>query len=114
YADSMQQWVFKAPMNDRGKYVYSDLGPILMKWTVEKITEKSFDEFHLYTIGRPVTLRNQETKQVEFIRGSNVKAPKIFVYDGATMNYGYWNYYRGEGEYGVQTNKKASSAKSVG
>jgi hypothetical protein len=72
----------------------------------ETVSEKAFDEFHLYTIGRPVTLRNQETKQVEFIRGSNVKAPKIFVYDGATMNYGYWNYYRGEGEYGVQTNKK--------
>jgi hypothetical protein len=72
----------------------------------DTVSEKAFDEFHLYTIGRPVTLRNQETKQVEFIRGSNVKAPKIFVYDGATMNYGYWNYYRGEGEYGVQTNKK--------
>jgi hypothetical protein len=70
------------------------------------VTEKAFDEFHLYTIGRPVTLRNQETKQVEFIRSSNVKAPKIFVYDGATMNYGHWNYFRGEGEYGVQTNKK--------
>jgi hypothetical protein len=72
----------------------------------QAVTEKSFDEFHLYTIGRPVTLRNQETKQVEFIRSTNVKAPKIFVYDGATMNYGQWNYYRGEGEYGVQTNKK--------
>jgi len=72
----------------------------------EAVTEKAFDEFHLYTIGRPVTLRNQETKQVEFIRGTDVTAPKIFVYDGATMNYGHWNYYRGEGEYGVQTNKK--------
>ena len=70
------------------------------------VTEKAFDEFHLYTIGRSVTLRDQETKQVEFIRGTGVKAPKIFVYDGATMNYGQWNYYRGEGEYGIQTNKK--------
>lgn len=72
----------------------------------EAVTEKSFDEFHLYTIARPVTLRDQETKQVEFVRGSGVKAPKIFVYDGATMNYGVWNYYRGEGDYGVATNKK--------
>lgn len=72
----------------------------------EAVTEKSFDEFHLYTIARPLTLRDQETKQVEFIRGSGVKAPKIFVYDGATMNYGAWNFYRGEGEYGVPTNKK--------
>ena len=72
----------------------------------EAVSEKAFDEFHLYTIGRPVTLRDHETKQVEFVRGTSVKAPKIFVYDGATMNYGAWNYFRGEGEYGVQTNKK--------
>ena len=72
----------------------------------EPVSEKAFDEFHLYTIARPVTLRNQETKQVEFVRGTGVKAPKIYVYDGATMNYGAWNYFRGEGEYGVQTNKK--------
>ncbi len=70
------------------------------------VTEKAFDEFHLYTIGRPVTLRDQETKQVEFVRGTGVKAPKIFVYDGATMNYGVWNYFRGEGDYRIPTNKK--------
>lgn len=72
----------------------------------EAVTEKSFDEFHLYTIARPLTLRDQETKQVEFIRGNGVKAPKIFVYDGATINYGAWNFYRGEGDYGVPANKK--------
>jgi hypothetical protein len=72
----------------------------------EPVSEKAFDEFHLYTIARPVTLRNQETKQVEFVRGTGVKAPKIYVYDGATMNYGMWNYFRGEGEYGVPANKK--------
>jgi len=72
----------------------------------ETVSEKAFDEFHLYTIGRPVTLRNQETKQVEFIRGTGVKAPKIYVYDGGTMTFGAWNYYRGEGDYGVPTNKK--------
>lgn len=70
------------------------------------VTEKSFDEFHLYTIARSVTLRDQETKQVEFVRATGVKAPKIFVYDGATMNYGLWNFFRGEGDYGVPTNKK--------
>ena len=72
----------------------------------ETVTEKAFDEFHLYTIARPVTLRDQETKQVEFIRGTGVKAPKIYVYDGATMNFGAWNNFRGEGDYGVPTNKK--------
>lgn len=70
------------------------------------VTEKAFSEFHLYTIGRPATLRDHETKQVEFVRAQGVSAPRIFVYDGATMNYGAWPMYRGSGDYGIPTNKK--------
>ena len=47
------------------------------------VTEKSFDEFHLYTLGNPATLRDKETKQVEFVRATGVKALRLFVYDGA-------------------------------
>ena len=45
------------------------------------VTEKAFDEFHLYSLARPVTLHDRETKQVEFMRAEGVKAPKAFVYD---------------------------------
>lgn len=34
---------------------------------VPPVTEKSFDEHHLYTLSRPTTLRDRQTKQVEFI-----------------------------------------------
>jgi len=47
------------------------------------VTEKSFDEFHLYTLGNPATLRDKETKQVEFVRATGVKAERIYVYEGA-------------------------------
>ena len=47
------------------------------------VTEKSFDEFHLYTLGNPATLRDKETKQVEFVRATGVKAARLYVYDGA-------------------------------
>jgi hypothetical protein len=70
------------------------------------VTEKAFSEFHLYTISRPTTLRDHETKQVEFVRAQGVNAPRIFVYDGATMSYGVWPMYRGSGDYGIPTNKK--------
>ena len=70
------------------------------------VTEKAFSEFHLYTIGRPTTLRDHETKQVEFVRGQGVNAPRLFVYDGATPNYGFFNFQRGSGDYGIPTNKK--------
>ena len=34
------------------------------------VTERSFDEYHLYTLERPSTLYDRETKQVEFVRAS--------------------------------------------
>jgi hypothetical protein len=46
------------------------------------VTEKTFDEFHLYTLGNSVTLRDKETKQVEFVRARGVKAERIYVFEG--------------------------------
>jgi hypothetical protein len=54
------------------------------------VTERSFEEYHLYTLPRPTALRDRETKQVEFLRASNVPAKRIYVYDGRAPNqYGY-------------------------
>jgi hypothetical protein len=47
------------------------------------VTEKAFDEFHLYSITRDTTLHDHETKQVEFAHGEKMFAPTIYVYDGA-------------------------------
>ena len=49
------------------------------------VTEKAFDDFHLYTLGRPLTIRDKETKQVEFLRAPAVKAVKKYIYDPAAM-----------------------------
>ena len=69
------------------------------------VTEKAFDEFHLYSIARPTTLRDRETKQVEFVHAEHVVAPTIYVYDGAPgyRFYGGLNYSQG---YGTEGNKK--------
>jgi hypothetical protein len=73
-----------------------------------QVQEKAFDEYHLYTLPRPVTLHDRETKQVEFIRASNVKADRIYVYDGAKIGqqYQYWGYeqIRQNREYGTEMN----------
>src|SRR5438132_13392278 len=37
------------------------------------VTEKAFEDYHLYNLARPTTLRDRETKQVEFIRTSGIK-----------------------------------------
>jgi len=49
------------------------------------VTEKAFEEYHLYTLPRPVTLLDRQTKQVEFLRAEGVQAQRIYVYDGAKL-----------------------------
>jgi len=73
------------------------------------VREKSFDEFHLYTLQRPTTLHDQETKQVEFVRATSIHGQRIYVYDGAQIaQYGYYNaeQIRNEPSYGTQSNPK--------
>jgi len=70
------------------------------------VTEKSFDEFHLYSLARPTTLLDRETKQVEFVRATDVKAPVIYVYDGAESGYRFYGGLIQDRGYGTQGNKK--------
>ena len=45
--------------------------------------EKSFFEYHLYTLGRPATIPNNSTKQIElFDPATRVPAKKQLVYYG--------------------------------
>lgn len=53
----------------------------------DKVEQKDFDDFHLYTLPRPITLRDQETKQVEFLRAPQVKASKFYLYEPLAYRY---------------------------
>ena len=73
------------------------------------VTEKAFDEFHLYSLAHKTTLRDHESKQVEFVRATGVKMERIYVYDGAQL--GGWRVGMSYGEnpgYGTESNKKVS------
>lgn len=76
---------------------------------VNQVQEKAFDEYHLYTLPRVVSLHDRETKQVEFIRASQVQSQRVYVYDGAKIDpnrYGYYNYeqIRNDRSYGTESN----------
>ena len=43
--------------------------------------EKSFFEYHLYTLGRATTIRSAETKQIELVSGGGLKLKRAYVYD---------------------------------
>jgi hypothetical protein len=75
------------------------------------VTEKAFDEYHLYTLERTTTLRDRETKQVEFIRAAGVGTKQIYVYDGVKIDvnrYNGWDWdnFRNDHSYGTESNPK--------
>jgi hypothetical protein len=74
------------------------------------VTERSFDEYHLYTLERPTTLEDRETKQVEFVRASGVPSQRLYVYDGVKLDQNYNGYsmenIREMENFGIQSNPK--------
>jgi len=72
------------------------------------VTEKSFDEFHLYDVARPTTLHDSETKQVEFAHAEKIHAATVYIYDGAA-DYRFdpaINPLNQDQNYGTQSGKK--------
>lgn len=69
--------------------------------------QKAFFEFHLYTLGRPTTLPNNSTKQIElFDQARQIPARQIMVYYGMdTSGWGYGSPMT-DRNLGVQSNKK--------
>ncbi len=47
-----------------------------------QVTQKSFDDFHLYDLNRSTTLTNGETKQVQFVEAAAVPLHRTYIYDG--------------------------------
>jgi len=74
------------------------------------VTQRTFDQYHLYTLNEPTTLRDHETKQVEFARASNIKSQSLYIYDGVQFDpnrsYGGYENIRQDESYGTQSNTK--------
>jgi hypothetical protein len=69
--------------------------------------EKAFSEFHLYTLGRPATLPNNSTKQIElFDQAKQIPAKKVLVYYGLNMGPYLYPNPMTDRDLGVQSNKK--------
>lgn len=70
--------------------------------------EKSFFEYHLYTLGRPTTIPQASTKQLElFDPARGVPCEKVLVYYGVDQNwYPYWSTPAMDRDLGVPSNTK--------
>jgi hypothetical protein len=71
------------------------------------VTQKSFDDYHLYDLNRQVTLKDRETKQIEFLRASGIPVLRKYVYDGAeNLPYGLTEGAYTQDNFGLQNTKQ--------
>jgi len=79
--------------------------------TAAPVEQREFFEYHLYEIPRPVTVRDNESKQIEFVSAAGVPAGKFFVYDGLQCRQNYWyctfqGYAQTDPSFGIASNPK--------
>src|SRR5476651_1914738 len=98
--------VNKIQPQNRSHVMYAAKAMLMDSAGAPPVTEKAFDEFHLYSIARPTTLHDRETKQVEFVHAENMFAPTIYVYDGAETGYRFYGGLNNDQNYGTQSNQK--------
>src|SRR5260370_18539397 len=74
------------------------------------VTEKTFDEYHLYALEHSTTLHDRETKQVEMVRVRSIQSKPVYVYDGFKVDPNYQNWQletiRQQESYGTLSNPK--------
>jgi len=64
--------------------------PAMARSAAEAVEQRDIFEYKLYEIQRPVTVADNETKQVEFVAAANVPAQVIYVYNANPYFYGYY------------------------
>ena len=68
--------------------------PVAAMEAAAPMAEESLFEYHLYTLNRPTTLKNNQKKQVALLSAANVPVRKEYRLQGE--NYTYYNSLRGE------------------
>jgi hypothetical protein len=65
----------------------SDMARKAMAAPAALVAQETFSEYHLYTVARPTTVNNNETKQVSMLGGTAVPIQKRYVVDGQAFYY---------------------------
>ncbi len=67
--------------------------------------EKAFFEYHLYTLGRPATVAQNQTKQIELLKAADVPVKKVFLYQGAPQ-FQFYGGLNSDASYGSEEGNK--------
>ena len=63
-----------------------------LKASAPQFEEKSFFEYHMYSMERPTTIRDNETKQLSLLEASGASVTKDLIYDGRKQWWSSWWY----------------------
>jgi hypothetical protein len=104
YADAQVKLVAgdvnRLPQEEAMYRAEADMAMAAMPTAAPAVVQREFFEYQLYEINRPVTVANNETKQVEFVTGTEVPANTFYVYRSFPGFYGYYGPITDQG-YGV-------------
>ena len=97
--------VNKALPRDQAVF-YASAGAIGGVMPPPQVSEKTFEDYHLYTLPQATTIHDRETKQVEFLHAAGIQSRRLYVYDGAQFdrNFGGYQDVRQIQQYGTQSN----------
>jgi hypothetical protein len=88
YADASLKLVAGDVNRVRPEYPQPILeGAVMRGVSKAQFSEESFFEYHLYTLDRKATVRDNQTKQISLLSAADVKVKKSFV---VNPGYGYW------------------------
>jgi hypothetical protein len=85
--------VHRAPREDmrREKRVYA--AQALEMAGAPQFEEKAFFEYHMYTLQRNTTVKDNQTKQIALLSANNVPVKKLFIFDPVDYYGWYWYNY---------------------
>ena len=63
----------------------------MMEEQAPQVEQRELFEYQLYQVARPVTIRDNETKQIEFVSGHEIAAATFFVFDASPRPGGYFS-----------------------
>lgn len=63
----------------------------MMEEQAPQVEQRELFEYQLYQVARPVTIRDNETKQIEFVSGDEIAATTFFVFNASPAISGYFS-----------------------
>ena len=81
------------------------LGGLWRGTAVPQVSEKAFEDYHLYTLPAATTIHDRETKQVEFLHAEGIQSKASMSRRRWLTEYNVYNDVRNIQQYGTQSNR---------